>query len=163
MQRQRLRLPADNRPQRANQPHLVPGRVQHRVQQIGRGGLAIGAGNANHHQLPAGEPLPRCRQPGRGQRGISHLQVRDGRRQAEAQRPGRVLAQDQAGPTGEGLGDVGMAIAAGTDAGNKTSPRPDRPGVFHQARQGHIWPIIGRRLGQRCPGHRLVPGVQQLP
>ncbi len=46
-------LIADHRADRRDQPRPQPGRQQNGMQQAGRGGLAIGAGDAEHHQ-PAG-------------------------------------------------------------------------------------------------------------
>ena len=115
-------LVADDGADGADQPGALAGRDQHAVEQIRRGRLAIGAGDADQRHGAAGVIVPGRAQPGERLPAIRHLDVC---RRLHGEGIKRQLADDCRGPTRNGVADVAVAIGAHPAIGDKKRARGD--------------------------------------
>ena len=126
---------------RADEAHLGPQHLlQHRLQEIRGGGLAVGAGDADHgHVLRrvAVEVGPQHRQ---GPAGVRHLDVGEVPLR-------RRLAHHRGGAALRRLANEGVAVRRKAPHGHEQVPGPDGPGVVADA--GHL------AVQVRCGGQNL--------
>ena len=102
----RLHRPADPGLDRADQAAAVAGRLEHRAQQERRGGLAVGAGDADDGQRLGGAPGERRGGEGHAEARVAH---HDLGRPEPRQGP---LHHRRGGPARDGLGGEVVAVGA---------------------------------------------------
>ena len=89
-----------------NQSHLVAEVAEQAVEQGGRRGLAVGAGDAHQFQARRRVAIEQGGDASRGVFAVLHHHIRD----AFLRLGGQFLADDGAGAVPDGGGDVGMAV-----------------------------------------------------
>ena len=119
-------LPADHILVGADEAHLGPPPLQNGLEKIGGGGLAVGAGDGHHGHLPGGMAVEVRSQDGQRPPGVFHLDIGNGLL-------GNALAEDDGGPGGFGLSDVGVAVRRIAGDGHEELPRLYLPGIVADA------------------------------
>ncbi len=150
--------PADVGLDGAEQAGADAGGAQDVEQDVGGRGLAVGAGDADDHQLAAGEAFPRGRQPGQRFGRVGDLQPGDAGRDGQAEVGGGALGEDEARAVVDGAADPGVAVAAGAHAGDEGRAGGDFAGLLGEAGDGDVGAITGRWLevGGVADGRRPV-------
>ena len=73
----------------------------------------------------------------------------------------RLLGQDDACATGQGVADVGVAVAAGADAGDKGHARLHLARLLREAGQHHVGAVVSGGLGVAGAGDDGAPGGEE--
>ena len=112
----------------ADEAHLGPQLLlQHGFQQVGGGGLAVGAGDGHHGHVVRGMAVVIGRHHRQGLAGIRHLDIGDA---GVLRRP---LAHHRRGARRRGLADIGVAVGGEAGHGHEHVPRRRGPGVVADA------------------------------
>ena len=125
---QRMMVSRPAHPVGADQPHFAPGGRQHGGNQVGGGGLALGAGDADHRQLSGRFAVEPDGQPGQCFAAVGNLE----HRKVGGQTRHRPLTDNTRRARRGSLPGVGVAVGVLAGQTDKQSPRRHGAGIVTQ-------------------------------